>query len=250
MTTRTRGLTIYLALATGSKVERHGHMKGMEDPPSLLVSYYYLEPFLKGRPHYDHGEWIMDSGAFSAKAKGVEIDLQAYTDCCKKMAWEDESLREVFALDVIGDHVASRRNTEWMWEQDVPAIPTFHYGSPWAELLDLAACFPKIALGGAVGLPAQVKLDWVGQCFARVWPKRIHGFGMCGERMLMAYPFESVDASNWEVGPTCYGNWRAFGGYASRRGSDQNLVPEIRWYQRLERRARQRWRREMEKLYA
>jgi hypothetical protein len=215
--------------------------------PALLVSYVYLAGFLKHRHRYHYRDWVMDSGAFSAHNSGTEIKLQDYIDTCKRLMAEDETLTEVFALDVIGDWKASLRNCEEMWRQGVPAIPCFHAGEPWEALLDMARDYPKVALGGVAYAGGSRKLRWAEQCFARVWPKRIHGFGFGSERQIMALPWHSVDATSWETGPCRFGRWQSFGAL-SVRGSNQNLRAEVEWYLELERKAQFRWRNEMEVL--
>ena len=76
---------------------------------------------------------------------------------------------------------------------------------------------------------------------ARVWPKPIHGFAACSKKALRSFPFHSVDASSWELGPTKYGNWKSLGGYASVRGSEHNLRSEVDWWLQFERAAQARW---------
>lgn len=214
--------------------------------PALLVSYYYLDQFLKNRHRYHYRDWVMDSGAYSAHNSGVEIRLQDYIDCCKKLMIEDPTLTEIYALDVIGDWKASLANTEQMWAQGVPAIPCFHVNEPWDALMHIAKNYPKIAFGGVAQIGSKKALAWAGQCFARVWPKKVHGFAMCSEKVVMSLPFHSVDSTSWEVGPCRFGNWRAFGGQrVSVRGSQQNLRAEVEWYLELERKARVRWKKEM-----
>lgn len=217
------------------------------DRPSLLVSYVYLKGFQAKRPQYHFRDWVMDSGAFSAHNSGSVINLQDYIDCAKRLLAEDPQLTEVFSLDVIGDWRAGMRNCEEMWRQGVPAIPTYHVGEPTDLLVSMARDYPKIALGGAVGYRGKDK--WAEQCFARVWPHKIHGLGFGGEKSIMALPWHSVDASNWELGPCKFGRWMAFG-QMSVRGSAHNLKAEVEWYLRLEKRARHRWRREMAQLEA
>ena len=154
-------------------------------------------------------------------------------------------MTEVFALDVIGDWKASLKNTEEMWRQEVNAIPCYHVGEPESVLKGIAKDYPKIALGGCVGYRG--KDAFAAQCFARVWPKAIHGFGFGTEESLMNVPWHSVDATNWEIGPCKFGRWKSFG-QMSVRGSKQNLRAEVEWYLALERRARERWRKEMAML--
>lgn len=216
----------------------------VESAPALLVSYVYLPQFLENRSRYSYRDWVLDSGAFSAHNSGTEIILQDYINCCKELLASDPTLTEVFALDVIGDWKTGVKNCEEMWKQGVHAIPAFHYGEPWDLLKGLAKDYPKIALGGCVG--KRDKDKFAGQCFARVWPKKIHGFGFGSEKSLMLYPWHSVDATNWEIGPCKYGRWAAFGNASiSVRGSKQNLRAEVEWYLELERKARVKWKKEM-----
>jgi hypothetical protein len=217
------------------------------DRPALLVSFVYLQPFLKNRHRYHYRDWVMDSGAFSAHASGKDIDHQQYLDTCKELMAADPTLTEVFALDVIGDWRASLKNTEEAWRQGVPVIPTFHVGEPEDVLKALARDYPKIALGGAVGYRGKDK--WAEQCFARVWPARVHGLGFGSEKSILALPWHSVDATNWEIGPCAFGRWQSFG-KMSVRGSKQNLRAEVEFYLKLEQRARVKWRKQMAELAA
>lgn len=215
--------------------------------PALLVSFVYLPGFLKNRHRYHFRDWVLDSGAFSAHNSGTVIDLQAYIDTAKELLANDPQLTEVFALDVIGDHKASMRNCEEMWKQGVPAIPCFHRGTDWSELVSLAKNYPKIALGGVAMLRGNEKMNFAQQAFARIWPARVHGFGYGSEKQVMGLPWHSVDATNWEAGPCRFGRWQSFG-KMSVRGSQQNLRAEVEWYLALERKAQFRWRKEMAKL--
>jgi hypothetical protein len=204
--------------------------------PALLISYVYLKPFLKKQSDYVYRNWALDSGAFSAHNKGSVINLQDYIDTAKELLAKDSTLVEVFSLDVIGDWKASLRNTEKMWRQGVPAIPCYHHGEPWNVLKGMAKDYPKIALGG-VAMKFGIKNKFAEQCFARVWPKRMHGFGYGSEKSIMALPWDSVDATNWEVGPCKYGRWNQFG-QMTVKGSRQNLQGEVEYYLKLEKRAR------------
>lgn len=220
--------------------------------PALLVSFFYLTKFLEKRGRWAIRDWVLDSGAFSAWASGATIDLQAFIETAKRLLVEDPQLSEVFSLDVIGDWRASEKNTETMWKAGVPAIPAWHKGEPWDVLVGLARAYPKIALGGLVGMRDQAKRELIKECFRRVWaavgPKRMHGFGVISEKTLMAVPFHSVDATNWEIAPCRFGTWKSAGGAQLRiRGSAQPLRAEVEWYLALERRLRERWRKEMAK---
>lgn len=212
--------------------------------PSVLISFVYLKKFLSELPKYNIRDWVLDSGAFSAWKSGSKIDLNEYIETCKNLMAEDTRLIEIFALDVIGDWKASLKNCEKMWEAGVKAIPTFHINEPEDVLLEMAKTYPKIAIGGVALKRGDVKFSFAKQVFARVWPKKIHGFGFGSERHIMGLPFHSVDATNWEIGPCKYGRWQAFG-KMSVRGSKQDLRGEIKFYLDLEDKARARWAKEM-----
>jgi hypothetical protein len=212
--------------------------------PALLVSFYYLKNFLKYQKEYQYRDWALDSGAFSAHSLGKTIDLIQYIECCKNLRKTDKSLAEIFALDVIGDWKASIKNTERMWAEGIPAIPCYHFGEPEAALMHLKKNSPKIALGGCAKMKGSIKNEFVRQCFSRVWPHKVHGFGFGSESAIMGFPFHSVDSTSWELAACGFGNWRAFG-KMSLRGSSQNLRSEVEWYLNLEAKARTRWRNEM-----
>ncbi len=249
--------TVRLATVPGKDSQGGNTLKGQRGvpqitpacAPALLVSYFYLKPFLANQSQYCYRDWVMDSGAFSAHASGVAIDLDEYIACCKKLLKTDKTLTEVFALDVIGDAAASKINCEKMWAAGVPAIPCYHYGSPESALMEMAAKYPKIAIGGCARMKGGAKMEFARQCFARVWPKKIHGFGFGSEKAIMTLPFHSVDATNWEMGPCAFGNWQQFG-KMSVRGSNQDLRGEVAHYLAIEERARLRWRKEMKQLEA
>ena len=217
--------------------------------PALLVSFFYLKGFLVVRDKWAFRDWALDSGAFSAKNSGKEINLEDYINTCKELRSMDAKLSDIFALDVIGDWRASEVNTKKMWAAGVEAIPAFHIGEPWDVLKGLAADYPKIALGGVALLKGGAKMRWLTECFSRVWPKKIHGFGISGRKIVMALPFHSVDATNWELQACKYGNWASFGDL-SVRGSKQNLRAEVEYYLKLERDLRSRWENEMKLLEA
>lgn len=215
--------------------------------PALLVSYVYLAPFLKNRDKFNYRNWVLDSGAFSAHYSGNGINLLEYTETAKRLLEEDKTLVEVFALDVIGDSKASIKNCEFMNQRGVPAIPCFHRGSNEADLTAIARDYPKIALGGVARLKGSAKMNFAEQAFARIWPKKVHGFGFGADSQVMGLPWHSVDATNWEIGPTKFGRWKRFGAM-SVRGSNQNLKSEIIFSLALERRARAKWSKQMDIL--
>lgn len=225
-------------------------IKDKRDWPSLLISYPYLHGFLRARDLFKIRDWVLDCGAFSAFHSGMNIDLQRYIDTCKIMLDTDPELTEVFALDVIGDWKGTLYNVEEMWKQGVPAIPAFHMGEPLHVLKTIAETYPKIALGGTatLGGSRDVKMSpgdkkvWWEQCFSHVWPKRIHGFGLAGRKMILGLPWESVDTSSWQTGPQKFGVWASLGRKKMKlTGGKNSLLLEVMHYMDMERQGREIW---------
>ncbi len=211
-------------------------------PPPILVSFVYFPNFLRRRHTFRYRSWSLDSGAFTAYQSGTEIRHSDYLDFAHQVLDGDDPPVEVFALDVIGDWKASLANAEEMTRAGIPCIPTFHLGTPWDVLVRLAGEYPKIALGGVAKVKKTQKEAWIAEVFSRVWPCRMHGFGMSGKDILQRFPFHSIDATNWELGPGAFGLWAAFdGAQLSSRGTDQDLRSEVGFYQEMEATGRRRW---------
>jgi hypothetical protein len=229
--------TVYLAWGSAADQTLSSHVG--DEPVDLLVAYPFLADFQRKRHRYNINRWCLDSGAFSAFNSGLTINLDDYIAVCR-----DVDAVEVFGLDVIGDPVATVSNLEKMWEQDIPAIPTYHYGSPWSALEWCCERSDKIALGGGVVARRHEpqKREWVRQCFARAWPKAIHGFAMGSRGILATAPFESVDASSWIFAPAAMGKWAGFTGvqmplYLRR----DDTRPRDYWLEVVEHQKRARW---------
>lgn len=218
----------------------------VQHTPNLLVAYPYLKKFLQQKHNFVYDEWVLDSGAFSAWNAGKEIDINKFMEECKHLMATDDKLVEIFALDVIGDWKASLKNAETMWNAGIPVIPCFHYGDPECALLEIAKNYPKIAVGGTVGIVKKRKRAFFKACFSRVWPKKVHAFGIASEDLLMSFPFHTADASSWNSGPCCFGNWTSFGNLSVRGKHD--LRNEIVYNCGLEYKIRQKWQKQMQMI--
>jgi hypothetical protein len=230
--------TVFLAYGSGgvSTLERHRH----EEAVDMLVAYPVLDHFQKNREKINVRSWILDSGAFSVFNSGKTIKLEEYIAACREV---QDDAKIIFGLDVIGDAPATRRNVEEMHAAGIDAVPTFHYGSPW-EHLEWCAQFPRLALGGVARLKSiPTKVAWLSECFARVWPKKIHGFGIVGDDPTSRLPFTSVDASSW-MSPRMFGTWRSLMRTSALRVYGvpaDDMWSEVRYYLRLQERLESRW---------
>jgi hypothetical protein len=238
--------TVYLAWNEGCDITFRNHA---DTPADILVAFPELDKFLKRKENYNVGRWVLDSGAFSAWKSGTPIVLDDFIAACR-----DVDADEIFGLDVINDYKATKRNLEKMWAADVPAIPTYHQGSPWTELQWCKKNSPtgKIAISPK-GRKVKTFMD---KCFARTWPCKIHGFGMCSEKRILAWPFHSVDASSWQFAPRALGGWEGYGkgrAYLRTRHKIGEHFDKDYWIEVLEQKRRAkvgafRWRKQMEEL--
>jgi hypothetical protein len=140
--------------------------------------------------------FFLDSGAYGAMTRGLTINIHEYGRFINAMG---AKCYPAASLDVIGDWRATARNYDFMIDQGVNVIPTFHYNSPEHELRRLLAKADYIALGGLVGLHATPMRLWLDKCFRVIrdyWPKKTHAFGVTAQWALERYPFYSADSSS------------------------------------------------------
>lgn len=143
---------------------------------------------------------VLDSGAYSAKTQGAQIDIDEYIAYIK---YNMSSLYAYAALDVIGNAEASYDNLKYMESKGLNPWPVFHYREPFHYLEEYVANYEYIALGGMVG---EIKslTDWLDF----VWSEhltddkgfattKVHGFGLSSVPALIRYPWESADSTSW-----------------------------------------------------
>lgn len=150
-------------------------------------------------------ELFLDSGAFSAYTQGVEIDIQEYITFVK----EHEDVLTVYAnLDAIGDAVKTLENQRTMEAAGLHPLPCFHIGEDLSYLDLYIAEYDYIAIGGMLAIGtgrAEVArvLDrlWAERiCGADGMPKvKVHGFGLTSLRLMLRYPWYSVDSTSWVI---------------------------------------------------
>jgi hypothetical protein len=146
-------------------------------------------------------ELFLDSGAFSAFTQNIEIDIQEYIEFIK----EHKDSLEVYAnLDSIGDAERTWKNQKIMERAGLNPLPCFHYGDDIKWLRRYMKDYDYIALGGMVPIsnnPLAKWLDVVFQdyiCGEDGYPMvKTHGFGLTSLKLMMRYPWYSVDSTSW-----------------------------------------------------
>jgi hypothetical protein len=139
----------------------------------------------------------LDCGAYSARTRGINIDLGHYIEfCLARPGFYDF----VASLDVIGGTL-KENISNWcdMVDRGVPAMPTWHTGEPPSLLKDYCEEAPKIGLGitrpnNKMPPPAEVRrmLDAAFEHVPSGHP--VHGWGLTN---YTDYPFHSVDSTTW-----------------------------------------------------
>jgi len=145
---------------------------------------------------------FLDSGAYSAWSKNIEINLQEYIEFIKK----HKKYIDIYAsLDVIGDPEKTYENHLEMERQGLKPLICFHKNEDYKWLKLYLEKYEYIALGGIAGgdnfRVVQKHLDkcWDIICNTKdgIPKHRIHGFGLTSLKLMLRYPWYSVDSTSW-----------------------------------------------------
>lgn len=201
-------------------------------------------------------QWVLDSGAYTAHNSGKTVNNDEFIRFALRAQQMDERLVAVFALDVIGDPVASLANALKAKAAGVTVIPTWHAGEPIEMAQEMAKQFDRVALGGLVArlannraqlMGTSEKLHYAEKFFNAVWPKWVHGFGCTAEELMSNLPFAAVDSTTWCLRPSMYGSWKTFGKLPVRVSGDikSALKSEVDWFLDRESFHNAQWRKQL-----
>jgi hypothetical protein len=206
-------MQLYFAGNTGVKSRE---LRLLRRKCDRLFSYYFVESnFFNSKTMFDIAkkkvDLFLDSGAFSAWTSGKQIDIMDYVKFIK----ENEEFITIYAnLDVIGigGKQPNRQTAELTWRNQLimekaglKPIPCFHFGEPFEYLQRYVDRYDYLALGVA-GNSGTKLIPWLDQCFSQYicgkngMPKlKIHGFAVTSLKLMLRYPFYSVDSTSWVV---------------------------------------------------
>lgn len=118
-------------------------------------------------------------------------------------------------IDVLYDPELSWQNLKYLeGEFGLKPVPVIHYGSDlkWVDK-HVAAGYDPIALGGmAVKVLHGMKpvISWLDEVFTRLCSPvtglpaaRVHGFGVTAHRIIVRYPWWSLDSHSWGMYGAC-----------------------------------------------
>lgn len=181
-------------------------MKVIKRPINMLISYYYFSKANVGKmidEIFDEKPYVFaDSGAYSAWAKGENIDVRGYAEWLHR--WKDWF--HVYAnLDVKASMKEGLENQSYLESEGLEPIPVYHTGEPWSVFVDMCKEYDYIGLGGIAGhhnTTSPEMLRWFVKCFkmAREHNVKLHGFGITKWRILKTFPWHSVDSTSWGSG--------------------------------------------------
>lgn len=143
----------------------------------------------------------LDSGAFRAKRRGLDLSVVDYAEAVADIA---KDLDFVVSLDVIGNAEESWRNWEYL-RQYMNVVPVWHYDTPRAYLDVYLSNSEIVGIGGLASVfrdkdnPARrhVLSSLLG--LAQQYPNRFHVFGLNWVKAINTLaPFlYSADSSLW-----------------------------------------------------
>ncbi len=175
----------------------------------VVWNHFKDDTFWEGIDRCSFKDIFIDSGAWSAWSRGVEINIQEYCDWIKR---HRKRITTYANLDVIGDYRETRRNQKYMERQGLKPIPIFHLArpaEPWFILKSICNNYSHIGIGGVASheftrTQKRTFFDrcWkiIGQYHKRGKKIKVHAFGIGAMDFVERYPWYSVDFTTWLVG--------------------------------------------------
>lgn len=203
------------------------------------------------------GKIIVDSGAFSAWSKGIELDINAYIQYCLKMIYtgkkEQKEVR-VVNIDVIPGkkgqsallnrvrscentnviETAARegfRNLRRMVKAGIKPIHVFHQGESWKWLHKMVEYTDYIGISPANDMSVLSRKEWMLSVFEYMDKHNIdvktHGFAVWMPSILKTLPFTSCDAATWRIAAAWGNIYYPVGGFSNPDYSVDPLILQV-----------------------
>jgi len=162
-----------------------------------LESFFYLR---KGNPSMQFENYLLDSGGFTARKSGVEIDIRNYIDFINK-----NSIKQAFNLDT-NDLNESRKNQRILMQNtDAEIVPIYHATEREHEktrdmLMQYIEEYNYIGISGPKrkSVRKEYKLAYFDFVFSHFdLSVRFHGLGITTPDFLRRYSWYSVDSTTW-----------------------------------------------------
>lgn len=179
--------------------------------------------------------WCLDCGAFSLRGNKA-VKVEEYIEYCKKVLKSSFPPSEIFGLDVIGNAEATLQNCLTMRKAGLIIVPAYHQGEDERYIKEYCRLWNKIAFGGLAGFSKRTDFanEYIGQLFARIYPKRIHLFGVTNFNFFGNYPIDTADSSSWAV-TFRFGHYYSMPGISAKtmtqdvnKNSSNLFLPEVK----------------------
>lgn len=163
-------------------------------------------------------ELMIDSGAFSAWTRQMDITVKEYTHFCLQHVHDADV---IVNLDCIpgkygekNPSIKERRrsakegwsNYLYMLKHGIPKdklLHVFHQGEEFKWLRRIVSKMGYIGLSPANDRTTEEKVEWLDRCMEYVTDNeglpivKFHGFAVTSLRIMLRYPWYSVDSTSW-----------------------------------------------------
>lgn len=235
-------------LFAGSEPKKYQDILLKNGAKNALESFWSLNQ--KNPPSQNRwdGLYLLDSGGYSARVRGIKIDVKKYAEYLN-----NNQVKFAFNLDPPDNH-ESLQNLYYLQENtNTYIIPIYHgpeWKNPeWRKILDYyVENYPFIALGGIAGreISEENTKRFLSYVFSRTKDKvAVHGLGTTRKKLLESYPFYCVDSTSWQsmsrfASSKVYSNEMAKV-RAKKRHHSENLDADIQWWLKLEQNITKLW---------
>lgn len=209
----------------GSQSTQAGNMlkeKSCNRLGSQLNDRKLLEEYMTARESGYVGKILVDSGAFTAHTKGIEINCDDYIDYLNSI---HEYVDLYAQLDKIPGEFGKERTPEQLaeapklsWENYLymrprliepdKLLPIYHQGEDIKWLHNMLETtfdgkhIPYIGISPSNDKSVSEKVKWIEQVFKVIKHSsnpdvKTHAFGMTSLKVLERYPFTSADSTSW-----------------------------------------------------
>lgn len=171
------------------------------DPRSLVPDVRVMKAFnlpMRKLETFDP-KCFLDSGAFALRKYAVGSNPWSYYNSRDYFLYLDHYAN----VDVIGNAELTWRNQQYLEDKGLHPVPVIHFKTnmKWVQWY-LDHGYRRIGLGGLVGSAGTSSAErWLYQAFELMIGEdrcplvQIHGFGIVNYRLLLNYPWWSVDSA-------------------------------------------------------
>lgn len=163
---------------------------------SVLVAYPYMDKkMVEALEKYRDGiEFFLDSGAFTAWNAGKPIELDDYCRFLERLPFMPD---RYFALDVVGDPVATVENYKRMLERGFNPIPVFTPSQSFEDIEEYYKTTEIIGCGGLTTKYGKESIPYLIKVMKYCGGRKVHLLGYTKPEFVKHFRPYSCDSSSW-----------------------------------------------------